>query len=183
VFLLLATRFWETKPPQVWDEEELLQIFTDSPWAQSVPLRDYPEITIYLASAKPMRDAEAERRRRKAIPEDDALREYKSYLEENQDKIIVVAVRIDNKLALLDAAESRMMEDQSFLRVGKKKYKIQGHFPPSDKDPMLRLIFPRVVRGTDKELNLELYIPGIVGPYRQAAFPLKALVYQGKPEM
>ena len=183
VLLLLATPFWETKPPAVWDEEELRQIFADSPWAQSVPLADYPAIPIYLASAKPMRDAEVERRRRRGIKEDDAVREYNSYLEENRDKIIVVAVHIQNKLALLNAADSRTMEEESYLKVGKKRYKIQGHFPPTETDPALRLIFPRMVKDTDKELYLELYIPGIIGQYRQAAFPIKSLYYKGKLEM
>lgn len=180
---LLADRYWETSPPREWDNEQLLRMFADSPWAQSMPLRGFQDVWIFLASARPMQEAEAEIRRRRGIKDDSSFREYKAYLEENHGKIIVVAVRIDKPLALLDAAESRAMEEQSFLKAGRKKFKIQGHFPPTDTDPMLRLVFPRVVGEHDKDISFELYVPGVPGQYRQASFPLKALRFKGELEL
>jgi hypothetical protein len=60
---------------------------------------------------------------------------------------------------------------------------IVGHFPPADTDPVLRLVFPRVVKSTDKSVTFQLYLPGIPFPEREVEFRVKDLMYHGKLEM
>ena len=67
--------------------------------------------------------------------------------------------------------------------VGKKTYGIVGHFPPTPSDPVLRLIFPRAVKPTDKTVLFRLYLGGLNFPEREAEFHVKELTYQGKLEM
>ena len=47
--------------------------------------------------------------------------------------------------AFSDNRETRQMEQECVMRVGRKKLKMTGHFPPSPGDPYLRLAFPREV--------------------------------------
>ena len=68
------------------------------------------------------------------------------------------------------------------MKVGRKKYKMLGHFPPIPSDPYLRLVFPRVVTESDKSVIFELYLPGN-GPYHDAEFRVREMIYQGKLEM
>jgi len=186
--MLWAAPFWETKAPKEWNDEDLLQMFTDSPWAQPTSFRDSAAIPVYLSSAKPMREAEEEAIRRytskqpgQQPPDMGSRNEYLAYLDENPGKSIVLAIRNPNLKALAEAAESKHMEQESRLKAGGKTYKMTGYFPPAAADPVLRLVFPRPP-GQPKELNFEIYIPGISGPYRQASFRLKDLNYRGQPE-
>ena len=55
--------------------------------------------------------------------------------------------------------EVKRMKEESFLRVGRKGYKMTGHFPPTPADPYLRLIYPREIGPNDKSLVFELYLP------------------------
>ena len=75
------------------------------------------------------------------------------------------------------------MEEESILKVGRKKHHMTGHFPPTPSDPYLRMAFPRELGPNDKSLLFELYLPGIGGGYAMVEFRLKELLYQGKPEM
>lgn len=182
---LAAQPFWEQKSPREWSDEELLRMLTDSPWAQTSEAKAGPDTPIYLASAKPMLEAETEWLRRYSLkstapkPDPTARNEYEQYLQENRGKVIVVALRNPNMQALASAEEVRLMEAESFLKVGRTKVKMTGHFPPAGSDPVLRLIFPTPA-GQVKELSFELYLPGVPAPYRHAVFRMKDLVYRGE---
>lgn len=187
--LLWAAPFWENKSPKEWSDEELLELLTNSPWAQPTQFRNSANISVYLATAKPMREAEEEAIRRytsrqpkQPAPDNGARLEYLAFLEENPGKVIVIAIREPNLKALAEAAESKRMEEESQLKAGGKTYKVSGYFPPAPSDPVLRLVFPRPP-GPVKELNFELYVPGAPGPYRQAIFRWKDLNYRGQPEL
>lgn len=187
-----AAPFWESVPPEKWQHEDLLSMFNSSPWAQtltfSTPAGDAPAITVYLATAKPVQMAEAElarRNKRKPSAEDEdasSTGEYRDFLKENQGKVIVLAVAYKNFLAFSDTKESARMESETRLKVGRKKYPLQGHFPPTLGDPYLRLIFSRPVMANEKRIAFELYLPGVSMPYREAEFYFKNLEFQGKPE-
>jgi hypothetical protein len=177
VLALLAAPFWETKAPRDWTEDELRTLLNDSPWAQ--PAEPSPAVPVYLATATPMRAAEAERARRRAEQPND---EYLDFLREHSADSIVLAVACPKWTALSDAAESRHMEDESMMKVGRRKFHMTGHFPPTPSDPYLRLIFPREVTAADKSVTFELYLPGN-GPYHEAEFRLRDLMSKGKLEM
>ena len=81
------------------------------------------------------------------------------------------------------AEENRRMEEETAMVIGKRRFKIVGHFPPTPSDPVLRLIFPREVKSTDKSVLFRLYLPGLTFPEREAEFRVKDLAYQGKLEM
>jgi len=178
---LLAAPFWEAKDPSKWTEEELDSMFTHSPWARDIGTQ------LYLASAQPMIDAEEQRRLRhsrkpglEAPPaaEDD----WREYLATNRGKHIVIAVKVQDQNVLAEAEEVRRMEKDSALRVGKKKIRMTGHFPPTPSDPYLRLLFPRVAEPGAKQIRVELYLPGVTMPFRGAEFDLKEMSYRGKVE-
>jgi len=178
---LMAAPFWNTKPPNEWSPEELNELMTDSPWARDSGAQ------IYLASARPMR--EAERRLGIAQPQPSANGEiqydsdYLEFLRENPGKYIIVAIRLPNPNALAETEEARFMEEKCVLKVGKKRYKMTGHFPPTPSDPYLRLIYPRAVDASAKRFTLELYLPSVAGPFRIVDFDLKEMVYKGILEM
>ena len=177
---LTAAPFWETKAPQDWTVEELNGILRDSPWAQTEK-----GVRVFLASARPMQDAERElaRRSRTRPGEKMVNEEYADFLREDHGRHIVLAVPYSSANALADAKEAARMERESMLKVGKKKYKMTGHFPPTPSDPYLRLIYPREVGPSDKTLTFELYLPGANPPFVMIEFRLKDLQYRGQPEM
>ena len=185
LFLLLAKPFWEAKPPAEWSNEELERMFYNSPWGQEARVSGpAPAVVVYLATAKPMRDAEAETTRRFLPPGakmDPTHDDYEDWLRENPGKLIVLAVRVNPKDGL-DAADVQRMDQESFLKAGKKKWKLLGHFPPTPRDPWLRLVFPREVTAKDKSVEFGIYVPGLSSPYRQVAFALKDLLFNGSPE-
>jgi hypothetical protein len=188
--LLLAGPFWEIKPPADWTVEELTKLFTDSPWSQGAePSRrtqGTAPVQVYFATAQPMRQAEAERRRRfgkKGVEETFAQSEYRDFLEQDGGKSIVIAIRIRDLTAMSDGAEMSRMESESRLHVGKRKYKVSQQFPASAADPYVRLVFPRQVTPDDKRIDLDLYIPGVAGQFRQASFNLKEMMVAGKLEL
>ena len=69
------------------------------------------------------------------------------------------------------------------MRIGRKKYKMTGHFPPSAGDPYLRLAFPRVATAADKSVTFDLYVPGVSMGARSAEFSIKDMIVKGKLEM
>jgi len=190
ILLLAGAPFWETKPPDQWTEDELFTVLGDSPWVTTAglsgALASVPGVRVYLASAKPMQDAEEETRSRQAkrrateYVEDD---DYRDFLRENPGKYIVLAVVLTDPQALADARESARMEEECQLRIGRRKHKLVGHFPPTPSDPYLRLIFPRAIEPDTKTLRFELYLPSVPAPYRNAEFHLPDLLYKGTPEM
>jgi len=191
LLVLLAPPFWETTSPDKWTEEQLQSIFAESPWAQVAAAQTLvgpaPPATVYLASAEPMRLAEAERRRRLAKKrfaqdaEEDTLAEYEEYVQAHRDKVIVVAIAYHDWGALADASEAATMQKECRLKVGRKKYRLEGYFPPTPSDPYLRLVFPRAAGERDKRFSVEFYLPGAAVPFREVEFELKDLVYRGRP--
>jgi hypothetical protein len=191
--MLFAAPFWETREPRQWTDEELQELMTDSPWAQTTTFNQEHEVPVYIASAKPLREAEAESLRRytslqeklrkQQVTDLGARSEYEAYLAENEGKVIVIGIRNPNLKALAEAEESKHMEEESRLKAGRKVYRLSGHFPPAGADPVLRLVFPRPDLSGVKDLHFELYIPGVTGPYREAVFRVKDLRFKGSIEM
>jgi len=183
--VLLAPPFWELRSASAWTAEEIDQLLSDSPWAQRVegPLAG-GSVVVYLATAQPAREAEEELLRRGLRPqpvEVPVSDEYREFLRRNAGKVIVLAVRLPVMAAFGDEAELRRMEKESVLKVGRRKYRMTGHFPPTLADPCLRLAFPRDVDRQEKTLRFQLYLPGVPSPYRWAEFRLREMGYRGQP--
>ena len=193
LFLMFAGPFWQEKMPADWTDIELSQIFADSPWAQTVSANSRsappPAAHVYLATAAPMAAAEIERAKRikargKGVEQEDPLaEEYQVWLEDNRTTQIVVAIRMSSNSGLSEAAEVKHMEEDSYMQVGRKKVKMTGHFPPTSRDPYLRMAFPRQPLGDEKTLTFSVYIPGLPLPFREFQFRLKDLMVNGKPEL
>jgi hypothetical protein len=193
MLLMLVASFWETKAPADWTDNELLVLFTDSPWAQmaeaSVKDSHGAPVQVYIASAGPMQAAEKERERRyirkgNGLPAESPMdTEYRLWLEDNLAKQIVVAVRIPRTKDFDDGAQTKHMEDESVMRVGRRRFKMTGNFPPTQRDPYLRIAFPREVLVSDKAVAFELYVPGATPPYRSAEFKVKDMIVKGKLEL
>jgi len=174
---LLAAPFWETKAPGDWTEAQIGMLLHDSPWAQMA--EPAPAVQVYLATAHPVREAEAELARRRGKPLNE---EYVDYLAQEGANKLVVAIAYKNLAALADGEEEHRMEEESIMRVGHQKYKMEGHFPPVPSDPFLRLVYPRAATERDKTITFELYLPGY-GPYHDAEFRVRDMMYKGKLEM
>lgn len=189
--------FWEAKAPADWSDDELTELLTLSPWAQkAVSGSTDGGVQVYLATARPMRMAEAEQARRAAekakekkhrgdadAAEDPTAEEYPEFLRENEGEYIVLAVQVRDNSILEDPLEFKRLQDQCILKVGGKRYNMVGHFAPSPADAMLRLVFPRVVTAADKRFRFELYIPGTKFPYSFAEFRVDELKFKGGLEM
>ena len=188
LLLLFAAPYWE-KAPADWSDQELAQIFSDSPWAQAMQgPANAPPIAAYLATAAPMAAAEKERdrrykRKRPNAAIDPLAEEYRAWFEENRATQIVLAIPIPNAKAFDDSQETAHMEAECVMRVGRKKFKMTGHFPPSAGDPFLRLAFPREATASDKAVTFDLYVPGIPIPFRSVEFHPKEMIVNGKLEM
>jgi hypothetical protein len=184
LLFFLAPPFWDARPPEKWTDAEIQTVRSDSPWAQRSGAS--PQVVIYLATAAPIERAEAELRLRRKktkspMPEPDP--DYTEYLRDHREQNLVLAVTYPTLAGLGDARESKRMEEESVMIVGKKTYGIVGHFPPAPSDPVLRLIFPRVVQPADKSVVFRLYLGGLNFPEREAEFRVKELSWQGKLEM
>ncbi|MGD1092182.1 MAG: hypothetical protein ABSB35_09335 [Bryobacteraceae bacterium] len=191
---LFAGPFWEARPPAEWSDTELENILTDSPWAEMVAAggnANVPPVQVYLATAAPIALAETEydlrqKRRRPANAkpvEDPFAEEYQAWLEDNRASQIIAAVRVGRNPAFSDQREVHRMEEESIMRVGRKKFKMTGHFPPSPSDPYLRMAFPRQVTVNDKAVSFELYLPGVPIPFRAVEFTVKDMLFHGRLEM
>jgi len=190
---LVAGPFWEAKPPVEWSDTELETLLTDSPWAEMVAAgkANATPVQVYLATAAPIALAETEyelreKRRRPANAkpvEDPFAEEYQAWLEDNRTSQIIVAVRVGGSPAFSDQREVHHMEEESIMHVGRKKFKMTGHFPPSPSDPYLRMAFPRQVTVNDKAVSFELYLPGVPIPFRAVEFTVKDMLFRGKLEM
>jgi hypothetical protein len=127
-----------------------------------------------------MREAEALERqtRRYRVDLGPSFEEYQAMLDEGHS--IVLAVQIPDPKSLSDAIESKSLERDSVLHVGKRSYRLTTNFPPTPGDPYLRYVFPRDVKPGDKSLLFEIYIPGVNYPERHIEFDLKDMLYKGK---
>jgi hypothetical protein len=188
--LLLVAPFWESKEPHDWSDREISEMLHSSPWARTATsegvLRQ-PGVQTYLASARPIEEAEAEVRRRRQIRNRSTgpveTDEFREYLKEQKEKPIVLTIHFPDSNALANAAESKRMEEESFMKIGRKKYRMTGHFPPAPDDPYLRLIFPRAAGSKDKIVEFDLYLPGATDPYRTVEYEIKDMIYKGKLEL
>jgi len=189
--LLLAAPFWETRTPDQWTDGELEQLLGSSPWVRTLdpPITEgkITSVAVRLATARPIREAESElaRRRRQKFPEApvDDSDDYETFLEQRSAECIILAVNTGVSSAFGDRAEIRRMQEESYLRVGKTRLKMEGHFPPTPADPWLRLVFPRPREITSKSVIFELYIPSLPAPFRQVEFWVDELIFRGKPEL
>lgn len=188
--LWFAAPFWEAKPPSEWTPAELARLLSDSPWAQAASydsrIGGASRVRVLLATARPMQEAEQQARlgaaRRSGTPRG-IDEDYGEFLRGDASSHIVVAIAGATMEAMSNADETRQMERECLMKVRRNKYKMTGHFPPSTRDSYLRLIFPRAVADSDKEIVFELYVPGAVPPYREACFKVRDLYYKGKLEM
>jgi len=181
LFFLFAQPFWEAKPPEKWTEPEIQMLRSDSPWAQKIGPE--PGTLVYLATAQPIEEAEAELRVRSKSPGREPDADYQTYLSENREKSFVLAIPYDKIRGLEKVAESKKMESESVMVIGKKQHHILGYFPPTPWDPVLRLVFAREVQVGDKKVVFRLYLPGVEFPEREAEFQVKELIYHGKLAM
>jgi hypothetical protein len=181
VLFFLGQPFWEAKPPERWSDREIDAILHDSPWAQSVGPE--PKVLVYLATAGPVEDAEEEARLRTKNPLADLDPDYLDYLRENGSKQFVVAIPEVTLSGLARPGEEKAMEEQTEMVIGRKSFKITGHFPPTEADPVLRLVFPREAQAGDKSVLFRLYLPGLPFPLRETEFRIKDLMYHGKLAM
>lgn len=187
---LLAAPFWETTEPSDWSDEQLVEALTLSPWAQ---LQNGTHM--YLATAQPLRLAEAELARRTEVgaAADSALSavalgfqeddEYLEFIADNAGDFIVLAVRVNDRRYLSREKSVKEMEQRCELRIDRQRYPLVGHFPPRDDDPYLRLVFPRAVKPDDKEVEFRLFVPGISLPYRRVFFSVARLFFRGELEI
>ena len=182
--------FWESKAVHDWTDLEITSLLHDSPWARaalSQGIARQPGIQTYLASALPIQKAEAELKRRRQIRNRPAgpaeTDESLEFLKQHQGESIVLTVFFPAPVQLADAKEAKRMEEESFMKIGRKKYKMSGHFPPTPDDPYLRLVFPRQLGPKDKTIEFDLYLPGASDPYRIAEYVIKELMYKGKLEI
>jgi hypothetical protein len=191
VLFWLAGPFWETKTPSDWTEVEVNQLLTDSPWAQRLETPSAAgssPVQVFLATAAPIEQAERQwdlrfKKNRPGAPANNRDEEFQAWLNENRAKQIVIAVLVNLPQALSDEHETHRMEGECVMRVGRKKLKMAGYFPPSAADPYLRLAFPREVTLNDKTVTFDLYLPGVPIPFRQADFKVKDMLFKGKLEM
>lgn len=174
--------FWEAKPAEKWSNQQIELLLSNSPWAQGAG--PSPAVLVYLATAKPIQEAEAELRVRGTKPLHEPDPDYAEHITSHHDEHLVLAIPYTNLAKLGKEEEHRRMEQESVMLIGRsKRYKIAGYFPPTPSDPVLRLVFPREVQKTDKTVTFRLYLPGIDFPEREIEFPVKDLMYHGKLEM
>jgi hypothetical protein len=177
----LGVPFWEAKPPEKWSNNEIEMVRHASPWAQ--PAGQTSPVLVYLATAAPIEEAEAEARLRTKNPLHEPDPDYSYFLTQHRDDHFVLAIPYPSLSGLGKAEETRKMEAESAMLIGRKSYPIDGYFPPTPTDPVLRLVFPRAVKPTDKSVLFRLYLPGIDFPDREVEFRVKDLLYHGKLEM
>jgi hypothetical protein len=168
------------KAPADWSAEEVRELLEHSPWATVSRATMGAPMPIHLASAEPVIEAEARERnaRRYRVEPGPNFEEYQGMLSEGHS--IVLAVLIPDPQAMSDAIESKSLERDSMLHIGKRNYRIITSFPPSPGDPYLRYVFPRDVKPGDKSLMFDIYIPGAKFPQRHIEFDLKDMIYRGK---
>jgi len=177
--LFLAQPFWETKPPEQWTDREIDVMRGTSPWTQSIP--PSPELLVWFATAEPVEAAEAEARLRKRNPLHQPDPDYLDFLRENREKAFVLAIEYPTLSGLSKEADPwKTLEKETSMTVGGRAYRVEGEFPPTPSDPVLRLVFPRSVTINDKSVKFELYLPGLPFPERAAEFRVKDLLYRGK---
>ena len=187
-----AAPFWETKAPAEWTEQRAsapVDRFTMGADAGSARKgRRTPRCKSIWPPPhpwnKPSVNATAAIGASASTSRSDPLaEEYRVWFEDNRATQIVLAVGIANNPAFADGKDTSRMENECVMRVGRKKYKLTGFFPPSPGDRYLRLAFPREVQAGDKNVSFDLYLPGVALPFRSVQFTVKEMILKGKLEM
>jgi hypothetical protein len=181
LLFFLAQPFWDVKPPEQWTDQEIETVRRASPWAQTAGPSQ--QVLVYLATAAPIEDAEGELRLRSKHPLAEPDPDYADFLRLNREKVLVLAIPWSEPVRFGTEAEQKQMEQESVMVIGGKKYPLVGHFPPTPFDPVLRLVFPREVKPSDKFVLFRFYLPGVPFPERETEFRVKDLMYRGKLEM
>ena len=182
LLFFLAQPFWEAKPPEQWSDREIEEMRGASPWTQT--LGPAPELLAWFATARPIEEAESEARLRKRNPLRQPDPDYINYVADHREKVFVLAIAYPTLSGLGKEADAwKMVEKETAMRVGPKSYRVEGLFPPAPSDPVLRLIFPRVIPANAKSIEFQLYVPGFPFPEREAEFRVKDLSYHGKLAM
>jgi hypothetical protein len=184
----LAQPFWDARAPAEWTNEEARNLLIESPWAQAAG--PAPARAVLLATARPVEEAERELTRRGinnpfsgARPNQVPDIDYLDYLKEHRGDHFVLAIAYADLSGFSQAAEERRLEEECVMRVGRRRIRMAGHFPPTPSDRVLRLVFPRAVTPSDKSFSFDLYLPGVPHPARMVEFRVKDLLYHGKMEM
>ena len=181
LLFFLAQPYWEAKPPEQWTASEIEMMRRASPWAQIA--EPAPGVLVWLATAQPIEDAEAEARVRLKNPPPEPDPDYLDFLRENRETHFVLALSYPNILRPSKSGEQKTMEDDAAMVIGSKSHKIAGYFPPTPTDPVLRLVFLREVKESDKTVLFRFYLPGLTFPEREVQFNVKELKYHGKLAM
>src|SRR5947209_4855393 len=145
----------------------------DSPWARPAIAEGVLRaagVQTYLASALPTREAEAEGVRRKRIALSPEAEEFSEFLKQQKGESIILAISFPDTDQLADGKEVKRMEEECIMKIGRKKFKMKGHFPPAPSDPYLRLVFPRAAGTADKIIEFDLYLPGVEQSYRTVEY-------------
>jgi len=179
LLLFLAQPFWEVKPPDTWSDAEIDTILQSSPRVATT--RTEPAVRVYFATAAPIEQAEAQLRKRSKLPAPDP--DYADFLNEHRDDAFVLAIPYPRVAGAGKADESKRMQDETEMKIGRKSYKLIGLFPPTPSDPVLRLVFPRAVKAADKTVEFKLYLASLPFPERDVSFFVKDLLYRGNLEM
>lgn len=177
----MAQPFWETRPPEHWTDREVDTILHASPWAS--PLEPNPELLVYFATAAPIEEAQRELRLRGKRPQPEPDPDYAGFLAENREKAFVLAIPYVIPIRFGTSEDQSRMEAECEMLIGRKSFKILGHFPPTSGDPTLRLVFPREVKLSDKTVVFRLFVPGVPFPEREIEFRPKDLQYHGSLQM
>jgi hypothetical protein len=181
LFFFLAVPFWDARPPEKWTNQEIETLRYNSPWAQSVG--PDPAVLVYFATAAPIEDAEGELRLRTKGTLHEPDPDYLAYLSEHRGECLVLAIAYGSLPGVEKPGERKRLEEESVMVIGRKKYKMLGHFPPVPSDPVLRLVFPKEIQPGDKRVVFRLTLPGIQFPEREIEFEVKELMYRGKLEV
>jgi hypothetical protein len=179
LLLFLAQPFWETKPPETWTDADIDILLQSSPWVATA--RPEPAVRVYFATAAPMELAEARFRKRSKLPAPDP--DYVDFLAEHRAGAFVLAIPYPTVAGAEKGGETKRMQDETEMKIGRKSYKLLGLFPPTPSDPVLRLVFPRAAKPTDKTVEFKLYLANLPFPERDVSFFVKDLFYRGNLEM
>jgi hypothetical protein len=199
--LFLVQAFWQDKPPVDWNDIELARFLADSPWAQMAApagkAGTAPVVQVYLATAGPIAKAVAERNRRVALrrhidPKEAVAEplqeEFAAWFADNRAEHVIVAARVGNNGGFSNEAETRRMQQECAMDLGRVKVKLSGYFPPITSDPYLYLAFPReqlsaLMQTAGKTVTFNLYFPGVSAPFRTLQFKIKDMLVDGKLEL
>ena len=200
-WVLLVQAFWQAEPPTAWNDIALAQFLADSPWAQMAAaagkVGSAPPVQVYLATAEPIAKAVAERTRRVALrrhidPQAAASQplqeEFAAWFAGNRAEHVIVAARVGNNNAFLSESETRRMQQECVMDLGRVQVKLSGYFPPTTSDPYLYLAFLReqlaaLTPTSGKSITFNLYFPGVSAPFRTLQFKLKDMLVDGKLEL